>query len=343
MTSSREDLIISFLTRAGWESAKRTPFPGDASTRRYEQLTRGDEVAILMDAPQSGDGPSEYAKCAKLSDGEMAAFIAIATALSQRGFSAPKIIAQDIDNGLLLLEDLGQNLYARLLEAQPELEAQIYGDAMDALGAIYRSSFDDNMAVGDGHWSVRAYDETAMLCEVDLMLQWYLPYSSSALSESDVETWHGLWREAFKHLSAHAPGLVLRDFHAENIFWLPKREGAARVGLIDFQDALFGHPAYDLVSLIEDARRDVDPSLTDGLIARFCEAAKIKNDEHFHTAYAVLGAQRNAKILGIFVRLAQRDGKPHYLDLIPRVHAHFENNLSHPALADLAQFLKDKI
>lgn len=343
MTSDRAAQISAFLDAAGWGDAQRSPVPGDASSRRYERLSLGERRAVLMDAPQNDNGPSDYAQAAKLSDGEMAAFIGLAKALSRRGFSAPNIFAQDIEAGLLLLEDLGDDLYARVLDTSPALEPKIYGAAMDVLGAIYRSTFDPVMDAGSQEWRVRAYDDVALLTEVDLMSQWYLPHFGAALSAIEHAQWHALWREAFTALSAHAPGLVLRDFHAENIFWLPKREATARVGLIDFQDALMGHPAYDLVSLVEDARRDVDPSLTDGLISRFCEAAKIDDDDRFRAAYAVMGAQRNAKILGIFVRLSQRDGKPHYLDLIPRVKAHFTNNLSHPALQDLARFLKDRL
>jgi aminoglycoside/choline kinase family phosphotransferase len=295
-----------------------------------------------MDAPASLGG-SEYARVAKLADGEMAAFTSIATALTRRGFSAPKILAADIEAGLLLLEDLGDNLVASAVSATPELEAKIYGAAVDCLGAIYRSTFASSLDAHGHSWPLRAYDGPAMQAEVDLMSQWYLPHKSGApfdgFDDKQTRQWRAIWDALFMRLRSHAPGLVLRDFHAENIFWLPERQANARIGLIDFQDGLLGHPAYDLVSLIEDARRDVNPALAQSLIAQFCEAAKIKNDDDFATAYAIMGAQRNAKILGIFIRLAKRDNKPAYLDMLPRVEAHFAGNLKHETMADLKAFI----
>ena len=212
---------------------------------------------------------------------------------------------------------------------------------MDTLAAIYRSSFSRKLTAFAHSWSLKHYDEAALSTEVDLMAQWYLPYAGQALSIDKKQQWDGLWNAAFTALNAHTPGLTLRDFHAENIFWLPQRKSTDRIGLIDFQDALFGHPAYDVVSLIEDARRDVDPKLTEDLLARFCERTSLKLDDAFRAAYAVIGAQRNAKILGIFVRLAQRDGKQGYLEMLPRVKAHFIGNLAHPVMKDLRAFLKE--
>jgi len=185
-----------------------------------------------MDAPQSEDGPSEYAITAKLADGAMAAFTSIDLALTQRGFSAPKIIAADIPKGLLLLEDLGDALVARVLENDPALERDIYMAAMDTLAALYRCSFAPDIN-GFGHdWVLRPYDRAAMLAEVDLLVEWYLPYLGKSFSAHQAREWATLWGAAFDHLDAHAPGLALRDFHAENIFWLPKRGGTASIGLI---------------------------------------------------------------------------------------------------------------
>ncbi|MEE9348264.1 MAG: phosphotransferase [Robiginitomaculum sp.] len=350
MISNREKAIGKFLKKAGWDSARRAPVTGDASARKYERLSgigaRKDERAVLMDAPSSLGG-SDYAAIAKLADGEMAAFTGIGTALTQRGFSAPKILAADIEQGLLLLEDLGDNLVAVAVADNPASEAKIYGAAVDCLAAIYRSEFSRTLD-GFGHsWPLRAYDAPAMAAEIDLMAQWYLPHKSggkfAGFDDKQAAQWGEIWQALFARLDKHAPGLVLRDFHAENIFWLPERQAISRIGLIDFQDGLLGHPAYDLVSLIEDARRDVDPALTKKLIARFCLAAKIKNNADFKAAYAIMGAQRNAKILGIFVRLAKRDKKPDYLDMLPRVEAHFAGNLKHPVMADLRQFIEGLI
>jgi aminoglycoside/choline kinase family phosphotransferase len=191
------------------------------------------------------------------------------------------------------------------------------------------------MQYRDATWRVRDYDNHALKAEVDLCLDWYVKDLGYNIQGEQRDEWHALWNKTFEALNTQAPGLALRDFHAENLFWLPARQSVERVGLIDFQDALYVHPAYDLVSLLEDARRDVSPDLVEGLIHRFCRQAGIRDISAFKNAYAVLGAQRNAKILGIFVRLAERDGKPRYRDLIPRVLAHFRQNLSQPELIDL--------
>jgi len=345
---SRDTKINAFLKQAKWDEAERSVVPGDASTRRYERLTLGGQKAILMDAPKGAETPSEpegasvedrkilgYNALARLAGPNPEAFACIANELIMRGFSAPKIIAADLGKGFMLLEDLGDDLYARVIADEPSKEGQLYEAAIDTLAAIYRSSFPANMNFKDETWRVRNYDAAALLAEADLFLDWFAKDSGCNIQGAAREEWNELWAELFTSLDAHAPGLALRDFHAENIFWLPERQAVSRVGLIDFQDGLFAHPAYDLVSLIEDARRDVSPELTEPLLKRFCEKAGLKYGSKFKTAYAVMGAQRNAKILGIFVRLAERDGKPHYRDLIPRVAAHFKGNLEDPKCAGL--------
>ena len=337
---SRETEIRKFLKEAGWGDAARAPVPGDASSRRYERLSRGGEKAVLMDAPRGAEAPAEpegasvaerkalgYNALARLAGPEPAAFICIADALTTRGFSAPKILAQNLDAGFILLEDLGDDLFARVIKNDPPKEAELYAAAVDTLAAIYRSSFPEKLRSGEAAWRLRSYDAAAMQAEVDLLLEWYAADAGADISAAAKREWVQIWAELFNYLAAHAPGLALRDFHAENIFWLPEREAVARVGLIDFQDGLMAHPAYDLVSLLEDARRDVNPELRGDLIERFCEKSGLKNDSAFQAAYAVMGAQRNAKILGIFVRLAKRDGKPHYRRLIPRVQKLFLSDI----------------
>jgi len=339
MSERRADME-RFIKASGWGNAAVEAFPGDASSRRYFRLTRGDDIAVLMDAPKGAEAPNEpegasvedrlklgYNAVARLAGPDPAAFVAIDNELVTRGFSAPKIIAADLEAGFLLLEDFGTSVYARVIEDNPDLERPLYEAAVECLGEIYRSSFPAKMRWGDAEWRVRDYDELALLAETHLFLDWYAKDKGADISEIARAEWDAIWRDLFVALEAHAPGLALRDFHADNLFWLPERESVARVGLIDFQDALFVHPAYDLVSFLEDARRDVSPDLVEPLIDRFCDAAKIDNHAYFRKAYAVLGAQRNAKILGIFVRLAERDGKPGYRALIPRVHAHFVKNV----------------
>jgi len=350
---NRDVEIKAFLKQAKWDKAERVAVPGDASTRRYERLTLGSHKAVLMDAPKGAEAPSEpegasvadrkalgYNALARLAGPNPEAFACIANELTMRGFSAPKIIAADLDKGFMLLEDLGDDLYARVIASDPLKERRLYEAAIDTLAAIYRSSFPAKMNFQDETWRVRDYDAAALLAEVDLFLDWYAKDLGRDIQGAAREAWNAIWAELFKTLEVHAPGLALRDFHAENIFWLPERQAVSRVGLIDFQDGLFAHPAYDLVSLIEDARRDVSPALAVPLLKRFCEKAGLKYGSKFKTAYAVMGAQRNAKILGIFVRLAERDGKPHYRDLIPRVAGHFKGNLEDPKCVDLKVWIK---
>ena len=337
---SRDNDIADFLNASGWGEALRSVVPGDASARRYERLTLGSQRAVLMDAPRGAETPVEpdgasaadraalgYNALARLAGPEPAAFVCIADALTMRGFSAPKILARDLDAGFLLLEDLGDDLFARVIKDDPSKEEALYTAAVDTLAAIYRSSFPAALTSGDAHWRLRDYDSAAMQAEVDLLLDWYAADVGASITPAAKAEWAEIWAALFGHLGAHPKGLALRDFHAENIFWLPEREATARVGLIDFQDGLMAHPAYDLVSLLEDARRDVRDDIRAPLIDRFCEKAGLKNDSAFQTAYAVMGAQRNAKILGIFVRLAKRDGKPQYRRLIPRVQKLFLNDI----------------
>lgn len=352
--TEREAARRAFLDANGWGAAQITAFPGDASTRRYFRLQDKDRIAILMDAP----GASETAPCppkaspdqrrvlgynalARLAGNNVAAFAGLADGLTQRGFSAPKIHACDLDDGLMVIEDLGDGLYARLIPDTAH-EGTLYAAAIDTLAALYRSSFPRVFSWKDGGaWTVLDYDLAAQQAEADLFLDWYVARRAKAeLDDQARADWAGLWAQALGVMSAHESGLVLRDFHAENLIWLPDRVETARVGLLDFQDALFGHPAYDLVSLIEDARRDVSPALARPLKDRFFERARLSDRDAFEAAYAAIAAQRNAKILGIFVRLAERDAKPRYLDLLPRVARHFERDLSHPAMAGLKRWIE---
>lgn len=352
-TSDRDAACKAFLDRAGWGDADIARMPADASTRSYARIIRGEETAILMDAPAGAEAPAcpvdatpaeraelGYNALARLAGPNLAAFAGLATALTERGFSAPRILAADFDAGFLLLEDLGDDLYARIAPSRMH-EGTLYSHAVDALAAIYRSSFPAEVG-RDGHiWPLQAYDATALRAETDLFLDWFLDsFAKTPATDAARDEWNAIWDSAFERLDACAPGLVLRDFHAENLIHLPDREGPAVVGILDFQDALIGHPAYDLVSLLEDARRNVDRKLVVPLKARFCAQAGIEDVAAFDAAYAVLGAQRNAKILGIFVRLALRDGKSRYLDLLPRVARHFVSDLQHPAQMPLLMWAK---
>lgn len=352
-TSDRAAALDAFLGAAGWGGARRLSLAGDASTRRYVRLVEDGRSAMLMDAPAGAEAPAcppdatpqqrremGYNAMARLAGPNLAAFAGLADALCERGFSAPNVLARDLDEGFLLLEDLGDDLIARLVPGKQH-EGTLYTRAVDVLAAIHRSSFPSVLETEGRRWPLQAYDATALMAEADLFPEWYLErHAGIELDSAAREEWTGLWTQAFARLETCPPGLVLRDYHAENLIHLPDREGEAGIGLLDFQDALIGHPAYDLVSLLEDARRNVDRKLAVPLKARFVEQAGIRDAAGFDAAYAVLGAQRNAKILGIFVRLAVRDGKQRYLDMLPRVARHFVHDLQHPALMQLHMWAK---
>ncbi len=340
--------IQAFLKDAGWQGAARTPVQGDASTRRYERLDMGGHKSVLMDAPKGDEPPVEpdgaslevrralgYNAMARLAGSNCEAFAAIANELTIRGFSAPKIIAADIENGFLLLEDFGANVYAKIIAADKVQERPLYEAATDTLAAIYRSSFSPIMRYKDYKWRVRDYDDVAMLAEMDLCHDWYAQDFGRDINTDMREEFAQLWQEIFLLLEAHPRGLGLRDFHAENLFWLQGRQAVARTGLIDFQDALMVHPAYDLMSFITDIRRDVSPVLKGQLISRFCEKSGLKDDMDFRAAYAALGVQRGVKLLGFPVRADLKFGKPQYRQLLPRVKYHLQDDLSHPALSKI--------
>jgi len=258
-------------------------------------------------------------------------FVAIAAYLTDLGFSAPALLAQDNANGLLLLEDLGDDLYARVIAAKTADETALYKAAIDLLVAAH-----DHPPPSD----LSAYSPALMAEKAALAGQWYAGGSAETAHPDPAHPAAvAIARMIAPLLAAHASDasvLIQRDYHAENLLWLPEREGVARVGLLDFQDALAGHRAYDLVSLLEDARRDVPPALQEAMLARYI-ARTGADAESFRRAYALLGAQRNLRILGVFARLSLHYGKAHYVDLIPRVWGHLQHDLDHPDLGDLAE------
>lgn len=302
--------IAGFLEQAGWGRVERRHLAGDASDRRYERLRLGRATAVLMDNPPGGaDDP--------------AAFASMARHLNALGLSAPAILAEDLPRGLLLLEDLGDDLYARLLTADPDREAELYAPAVDVLLHLHSAPPPPGLPdLSAEDWATAA----------GFALGWYAFAATG--TKPDGSAFHAALSVA---LSTHADGprvLILRDYHAENLLWLPGREGLARVGLLDFQLGQLGQPGYDLVSLLQDARRDVRPETEAAMVARFA-AARGEDNERFAAHYATLGAQRALRILGVFARLCLVAGKPHYLRLIPRVWGQLQQNLAHPALADL--------
>jgi N-acetylmuramate 1-kinase len=301
----REAQIEAFLRAAGFACARREPLAGDASVRRYQRLHGGPRPAVLMEAP-----PGVI---------DARPFLAIAAWLRARGWSAPEVLAADPAAGLVLLEDLGDRLFTRATADDPALEEALYAAAADLLVAIQRAEPPADLP---------PYDDAWLLREAALLTEWYAP----DLGEQARADCLDAWRAVLPQARVGAETLVYVDYHADNLLWLPERAGLARVGLLDFQDARLGPPAYDLASLLLDARRHVAPELAVGMIQRFLAARPELDPDAFAAAYAILGAQRNAKILGLFTRLARRDGKPRYLAPLPRVQAHLAAGLAHPAL-----------
>jgi N-acetylmuramate 1-kinase len=305
-----------FLAAAGWGDAQTIPLAGDASFRRYFRVERGAERAVLMDAPPPNEDPRP--------------FIAVAQWLVDQGLSAPRLLATAPAEGLVLLEDFGDVRMRELVDATPSLEPSVYGDAVALLVDLAAKP-----AMALKPYSMREYQR-----ELAIFTDWYCPALDLAV---DVTTYAALWSNTLAPIIAaqSTPVTVLRDYHSENIMLLPERSGVARLGLLDFQDALAGHPAYDLVSLLQDARRDVSPELEAAMRAAY--VARANPDAHFEAAYHILGVQRNLKILGIFTRLWKRDDKPRYLSFQPRVWAYIERNLDHPALAQVKAWLDDNV
>ena len=311
--ADRAQSLSRFLAEAGWEGAQAAPLAGDASARRYTRLLRADGArAVLMDAD--------------LATGEdVRPFLRIARHLTGLGLSAPRVFAADEAEGLLLLEDLGDEVVARVAARDPSAEPMLYAAAADTLAELHRH------APPAGAEQATPARLAAM---TDLAFTHYAPDTPAAARDRA--------RAALEEaLGRHAEGtgvLVLRDFHAENLIWLPDRRGPARMGLLDFQDALAGHPAYDLASLLTDARRDVGAEAARAARRSYLDATG-SGAAALDAAMAVLGAQRNLRILGVFARLARARGKPGYLALLPRVWSHLQAELAHPALARVAAAL----
>ena len=304
----------AFLARHGWGGARVVPLAGDASFRRYFRVHAADgSSAVLMDAPPA------------LEDSRP--FLAIGKTLDGMGFSAPQPLAVDLDQGLILLEDFGDDRVTPVLARSPGREAEIYATAVDILAALHTHPAP----------AIAPYDEAELVREVRLFPDWYLP----AVGVAEAPGYDAAWAPLWPAITAGPPVLTLRDYHADNLMIID-RPGLRGLGLLDFQDALAGHPAYDLVSLLKDIRRRVSPDLETAMIDRYVAARRQRDPGFdgaaFRTAYDILGAQRNIKILGVFTRLYVRDGKPGYPAFHPRLWELVEANLAAPALAPVADW-----
>lgn len=319
--TERHDLANAFLQTTDWANGTRVDLAGDASNRRYERVFAPitELPAVLMDSPP---GQAEDA----------ATFVFITNHLRDLGLSAPEILAEDTEHGFLLIEDLGDDLYARILRSDPSLEIPLYKAATDVLVKLHSEPMPKLETMGP---RVMAHlDDIA-----------FTHYSGGILGAHDTDLaarFVDRFEEILRTTVQGDPVLVQRDYHAENLLWLPDRGGVARVGLLDYQAALAGHRAYDLVSLLQDARRDVPADIESQMIDHYIANTNV-DSQGFRTAYTVLGVQRNLRILGVFARLSSDYGKPQYVDLIPRVWAHMIRGLDHPALAPVADIIRNSM
>jgi len=340
----REQQRVAFLDAAGLGDAVRAPLPGDASTRRYERLTPSSGPSLmLMDQPPA----AESAPCdpvwsperrkaegwnavARLSAGRIEAFAAVAARLRAVGLSAPEIVALDAPAGLAVLEDFGDALFARVIEDGQD-ETPLYLAAVEALAALHEAPTPETLTGPAGDWPLLVYDETALQGGADLFVEW-LPRLDPALDfdAAALADWHAAWAPVVAEGAAGATVMAHRDYHAENLIWLPERSGPARVGMIDFQDAVRAHPSWDLHSLLQDARRDVPPALEALALERYFALRPSVDRPAFMRTYAGLAALNEARILGVFARLIARDGKPRYRRFMPRMWAHLNANLKAP-------------
>jgi N-acetylmuramate 1-kinase len=349
LSSDREAQRVDFLAAAGFSACRRVPLAGDASTRRYERLFAPDGASyILMDQPPSAEsapcppdataaerrrlGPNALER---LAAGRVDAFIACADWLTAQGFSAPRVLAARPEEGLAVLEDLGDDLFARRIEAGAD-EGPLYDAAIDVLVRLHRITPPRRL----NDWPLLAYDAVALEAAIAFLPEW-LPRLRPGLviPAEAVDQWFAFWRPIAARFEAGAAVFALRDYHAENLLWLPDRDGVARVGLLDFQDALIAHPAWDLSMLLHDARRDVSPEREAAALARYLAARPELDRAAFLADYRTLGALNIIRILGKFARLVIHFEKPRYETLMPRMWAYLDICLADPVLAPLADWL----
>ena len=342
--------IRAFLSRSGFAQAERQYVQGDASTRAYERLMLQGASYILMNSPKRPDGPpvrdgKPYSAIAHLAE-SVTPFVAMTQALRAQGLSAPAILAADRDAGLLVIEDLGSEL---VVDGDPPAPIEPrYEVAADLLAALHRAPLPGVLTVEPGvDYTLPRYDLDAFLIEAELLVDWYLPRLEVKLPGDKRDSYVELWRQALAPVLAAPATWVLRDVHSPNLLWLPERQGLARIGLLDFQDAVMGPAAYDLASLLQDARVDVPEMMEIALLSRYTRARRAADPAFdapaFAQTYATLAAQRASKILGIFARLDARDGKPQYLRHMPRVWAYLHRSLAHPALAPLSAWYRANV
>jgi tRNA threonylcarbamoyl adenosine modification protein YjeE len=339
----RDEAIKGFVNQSQVAGGTRSHFEGDASARRYERVAGNVATPLLMDMPSRPDGPvvkngKPYSAIAHLAEG-ISAVVGVNDYLFNLDYSVPQIYAADIKHGMALIESLGDKVFSRMM-ARGEDMGEPMKTAVDVLADMHLRQWPSKVPVRGGtEHHIAPYDLDAMLIEVDLLPSWFWPLQKKFVPGDDVKAeFSTVWQTLLASIGTHKPVWTLRDYHSPNLLWLPERKGLRRVGVIDTQDCVMGHPAYDLVSMLQDARVDIDFKRAGELFDYYCglRAAQGQFDaREFSRVFAILGAQRATKILGIFARLSKRDGKPIYLNHIPRVWRYLKRNLEHPDLAVL--------
>ncbi|AMA54863.1 tRNA (adenosine(37)-N6)-threonylcarbamoyltransferase complex ATPase subunit type 1 TsaE [Bradyrhizobium sp. CCGE-LA001] len=338
---ARLQALREFLDASGYMNATRKRMPGDASTRSYARLLRDEAIVILMNFPQRPDGAAtyngkSYSAAVHLAE-NVKPFVAIDEALRAQGISAPAIHHSDLDHGFLITEDFGSD---GVIEGEPPRPIpERYEAAVDVLAMLHAKSLPETLPLAGQGYDIPVFDIDALLIEIGLMPEWYLPDRNAPLSEAARAEFFAMWRALLKKPLAAPKTWVIRDYHSPNLIWLGDRSGIERVGVIDFQDAVLGPQSYDVVSLLQDARIDVPENIELTLLSRYIKARRA-NDPGFDAAgfaelYAIMSAQRNTRLLGTFARLNRRDGKPHYLRHQPRIWTYLQRSLAHPTLGPL--------
>jgi len=339
----RDEAIKAFVNQSPAAGGTRYHFEGDASARRYERVAGQAATLLLMDMPSRPDGPvvkygKPYSAIAHLAEG-IGAVVGINDYLFNLNYSVPRIYAADIKHGLALIESLGDRVFSRMMARGEDMDEPMRA-AVAVLADMAAREWPSTVPVrGGSDHHIASYDLDALLIEVDLLPSWFWPLRKKSAPGDDVKAeFSAIWQTLLTSIGSRTPVWTLRDYHSPNLLWLPERKGLRRVGIIDTQDCVMGHPAYDLVSMLQDARIDVDFKRADELFEYYCGLRSAQGQfdiSEFSRVFAILGAQRATKILGIFARLSKRDGKPIYLNHIPRVSRYLKRNLEHPALAVL--------
>ena len=341
------------LSATGFGSARREPIAGDASTRRYERLVDGARRAILMDAPRGDESPPcppgatdaerralGWNAVSRLAASRVEAFVAVSDHLNDIGLSAPLILGVNAPAGYAVVEDLGDGLFARVIE-DGEDDIQLYCAAADVLAQVHAAPIPATLPGPVGDWPLLDYDALALSANADLFMEWTPRLAPEIrVNDATMARWERVRDALVQEALTMRRAFTIRDFHAENLLWLPDREGVRRVGLLDFQDAVRGWPAWDFAMLLQDARRDVRPLAAAAAVARYLRRSGTE-EAAFRRQLALLGAINALRILGIFARLVHRDGKARYRQFMPREWGHLSANLRHPELGDLRAFVSD--